>query len=149
MRNLDDGSGILPTKLCPTNKGADLINWDHLDQNKGFPIEYPGTDQLPREEEPRRILANWLDTGCMATDHLELKLGTRTTAHAHMTHDTHHRTRLILLFLCFFLMVDDPGAQVMLIKNLSSELVNGSRGVVVGWADQGYTPRRLRNMNNT
>lgn len=28
------------------------------------------------------------------------------------------------------------GAQVMLIKNLSSELVNGSRGVVVGWADQ-------------
>lgn len=102
MRNLDDGSGILPTKLCPTNKGADLINWDHLDQIKGFPIEYPGTDQLPREEEPRRILANWLDTGCMATDHLELKLG----------------------------------AQVMLIKNLSSELVNGSRGVVVGWADQ-------------
>jgi hypothetical protein len=40
-------------------------------------------------------------------------------------------------------MVDDPGTQVMLIKNLSSELVNGSRGVVVGWAHQGYTPQRF------
>jgi hypothetical protein len=45
-------------------------------------------------------------------------------------------------------MVDDPGAQVMLIKNLSSELVNGSRGVVVGWAHQGYTPLRFANNDN-
>ncbi|ELR19480.1 uncharacterized protein ACA1_267700 [Acanthamoeba castellanii str. Neff] len=103
MRNLDDGSNILPTKLCPTNYEVENINRVHINGIRSAPVKYPGKDDVPSEDGPRRILLNWLEKGCIALNHVELKID----------------------------------AQVMLIKNLSSELVNGSRGVVVGWADQG------------
>jgi hypothetical protein len=126
MRNLDDGSNILPTKLCPTNYEVENINRVHINGIRSAPVKYPGKDDVPSEDGPRRILLNWLEKGCIALNHVDLKIGNMYT-HSPHTLRSHSLSR----------RGHGLDAQVMLIKNLSSELVNGSRGVVVGWADQG------------
>ena len=94
MRDLDDGSNILPTKLCPTNHEVESINRVHINGIRSAPVKYPGKDDVPSEDGPRRILLNWLEKGCIALNHVELKIGTHThTAHTARTAHSAHSMR--------------------------------------------------------
>ena len=108
--------GIEPTELWSTNKDVDRLNADRLSQIKGPSVffERQSGSRNADGRDPTVALEKFLkDVGLGASVHLKGPVEATDSAQSQV------------------------GAQVMLTVNLSMEcgLVNGSRGVVVGFAE--------------
>jgi len=104
---------IRPTLLFPKNADVDMINQVNLKALKGRPVTYK---------------AQYGYASSKIADKTRLMDPSFVQTVTNMDRDAMYRTELTLL----------TGAQVMLITNLSVEkgLVNGSRGVVVGFTEK-------------
>ncbi|EGG13469.1 hypothetical protein DFA_11230 [Cavenderia fasciculata] len=117
QKDLVLGNGILPTQLYTTNRSVEEKNIYHLQMIKDESVKYEAVDYLADKEllaPPRQKIL---------------------TAIYENSKKSCLATKTIEL---------KKGAQVMLIRNLTSTLVNGSRGVIIGFVS--LTPESKRKL---
>lgn len=126
MRPLSTTDGIRPTRLFPFNRKVDTLNESEL-------------NQLPFED----VVFRAIDTTRIVDEQMT-QSGTLSSAKRMMSMGEKEETKQLLQRSPFWKECPAPetlilrtGAQVMLIRNLDTEsqdaLVNGSRGVVLGF----------------
>jgi ATP-dependent DNA helicase PIF1 len=105
---LDEKDGILPTNLYSKNAQVDELNQRHLNELKGDPVAFISLDEV----EPYRGPGSTFTTEEQALKYLD---GCMAAPKIELK--------------C--------GAQVMVVRNISSTIFNGSRGVIFGFKQIG------------